>query len=70
MLVCQLSESSHYSLPQQFGLSYGRPYELGLGNTEERLRLGVRKGNLTVRDYGTDCIVEWLSPVTCQAEAE
>lgn len=37
---------------------------------EERFRLGFRKGNLTVRDYGMGCIVEWLSPVTCQAEAE
>lgn len=35
---------------------------------EERFRLGFRKGNLAVRDYGMGCIVEWLSPVTCQAE--
>ena len=36
---------------------------------EERFRLGVRKGNLTVRDYGMGCVAELLSPVTCQAEA-
>lgn len=37
---------------------------------EERFRLGVRKGSLTVRDYVMDCIAELLFPVTCQAEAE